>query len=198
MSTLLRRTVDVACALCVTALVGGVIYFAKQEATERQAILAVASDLARFRQTLTTRAAYNGTDLNSRGWPNTIDPKWFQSDPPRNMLVTPDRPWVDVATSEEALLKDPPVRMTVSRLQASFWYNPFQGIIRARVPVVINDRKALEMYNTVNGTSLDSIYAPPPPVKVAVAEPPKAGPVPARAVPGVSVTVSHSSEPSKN
>ncbi len=160
MATTLRRVVDVVCALSVVGLVAAILYYANDEVQERQSILAVATDVQRFRQALMTRAAYNGASLNARGWPTTIDPAWFTSDPPRNMLVTPDRPWVEVATADEAMLKDPMVRMTISTTQASFWYNPYQGIIRARVPVAINDRKALELYNAINGTALDSIYAP--------------------------------------
>lgn len=170
MATALRRTVDVVCALSVFGLVAGILYSANDEVRERQSILAVATDVQRFRQALMTRAAYNGADLNTRGWPSTVDPTWFTNDPPRNMLVTPDRPWVEVATPDEAPLKDPQIRMTINGTLASFWYNPYQGVIRARVPVAINDRKALDLYNAVNGTNLDSIYAPAPPPRAPAAE----------------------------
>jgi hypothetical protein len=58
--------------------------------------------------------------------------------------------------------------MAIDNSVASFWYNPYQGVIRARVPIVISDRKAL--YNSVNRTRLDSIYSKDLPIE----EPPAA------------------------
>jgi len=57
---------------------------------------------------------------------------------------------------------DPPVRMTIDGKLASFWYNPYQGIVRARVPVCVSDRKALDLYNSINGTRLSELYGAPP------------------------------------
>jgi hypothetical protein len=52
----------------------------------------------------------------------------------------------------------PPVRLTLDDRMASFWYNPYQGVVRARVPVQVNDDAALELYNRINGCSLLSIF----------------------------------------
>src|SRR5436189_110153 len=49
-------------------------------------------------------------------------------------------------------------------LVAGVLYFANEGV-RARVPVEINDRKALYLYTSVNGTNLDSIYAPAMPPK---------------------------------
>src|SRR5262245_28375102 len=118
-----RRAVDIVCALFAVGVVAGILYFNSEEMREGRVVTSMTSELRRFREAIDTRAAA-GTDTNARGWPNTIDPTWFGNDPPRNALVTPDRPWVEVATPEEATLTDPEVRMTLSPLLASFWYNP--------------------------------------------------------------------------
>ena len=125
-----------------------------------QAVQKVATETERFRQMIAVRAAGSKADLNPRGSPKTIDPSWFTEGPPRNTLVTPGRPWVEIATEDEAQLSNPMIRMTVNPSLASFWYNPYQGIVRARVPVTISDREALDWYNTINGTSLDSSATP--------------------------------------
>jgi hypothetical protein len=101
-----------------------------------------------------------------------VDPQWFGAEPPRNGLVSPERPWVEVATPAEASLQDPPVRLTVDPKVAAFWYNPYQGVVRARVPVSISDAKSLAMYNAINGTRLTTIYG------VAPEEPAHEGPGP--------------------
>jgi hypothetical protein len=41
---------------------------------------------------------------------------------------------------------------------AAFWYNPYQGILRARVPVMISDEESLSVYNRINSSSLTSIF----------------------------------------
>jgi hypothetical protein len=154
----LRTTVNVVSALGAIGLVVFISYYSSARVRERRAAQAVAAGVDKFRKVLAFRAAANETQTNGRGWPVTVDPEWFSGDPPRNVLVTPDRPWVEIATVAEAPLHDPPVRMTIDNRVASFWYNPYQGVVRARVPVSISDQKSLDLYNQINGTSLDSIY----------------------------------------
>ncbi|MFN0131875.1 MAG: hypothetical protein ACKVW3_04990 [Phycisphaerales bacterium] len=159
MTSPLRRTVD------VVAVLAGVGFFAwigdwwLGRLAEEQVRQRVSTSVRKFEQVLSLHAASNEGPTNQRGWPVTVDPTWFETDPPRNGLVTPDRPWVEIATEDEADLRDPPIRMTIDPRHASFWYNPYQGVVRARVPVMINDKQALALYNRVNRTNLDSIYA---------------------------------------
>lgn len=158
MPTTLRRAVDAACVLAAIGMVAGLGSYFLDEYKQQKLVHNLAADLDRFKQTLSYRAASNQTEVNVRGWPVTVDPTWFGADPPRNPLVSADRPWLEVATPGEAAFMDPPVRIAIDNSVASFWYNPYQGVVRARVPIVISDRKALELYNSVNGTRLDSIY----------------------------------------
>ena len=121
----------------------------------------VRQEVRRFELEIKLRAATENAELTGRDWPMTIDPAWFKS-PPQNTLVSRDRPWVDVAPPEHADLSNPVMRLAMDHTYASFWYNPYQGIIRARVPMAINDEQALGLYNLVNATSLTNLYAAPP------------------------------------
>ena len=168
----MRRVVNcvaVAVALSGAAGLGG--YFYKQHQAEQQ-VTDVSAGLRRFEQVLAFHGAGKETPATERGWPTTVEPVWFNGDPPRNWLVTQDRPWLEIATPEQAELADPPLRIALSNTVASFWYNPYRGVIRARVPISISDSKALELYNKANGTALDNIYCADaaPPLKAAAAD----------------------------
>ncbi|MFM9994660.1 MAG: hypothetical protein ACKVU4_02540 [Phycisphaerales bacterium] len=154
----LRRTVDVVTVLAALGLIGGLAYYKLEEQRKQEQVQKLTEDVTRFEQMIKLRAATKDVELNGRGWPVTIDPAWFGGDAPRNPLLTGDRPWVEVARPEDALQRDPLVRVALDERYAGFWYNPYQGIIRARVPLEINDKLTLDLYNLVNATTLPSIY----------------------------------------
>lgn len=159
MASTLRRIVD---TVTVLAAVGVVAGFAAREVDRRQRegqIRDVADAVRRFELTLKLHAATEQTDVNARGWPVWVDPAWFEGDPPRNTLVSGSRPWVEVATPEQAHLLHPPTRVVMSDDEAAFWYSPYQGVVRARVPMTMSDEGTLELYNTVNRSDLTSIYS---------------------------------------
>jgi hypothetical protein len=175
----LRRIVDAVMVLTILGLVGGVAAFELHRNEEERAVGAMTETVRDFERMLRLRAATKDVELNGRGWPTTIDPGWFDEEPPRNTLVSPDRPWVEIAPPEDAGLLHPPIRIVVSTDLASFWYNPYQGVVRARVPVSISDRQALDLYNKVNGTNLESIFVVEQPApRPEAAEPPAAEPEP--------------------
>jgi hypothetical protein len=158
MSKSLRRAVDlstIAAAVGLTAMLAW--HFSGQFKREKE-VQTVQDSLRRFDQMLSMRAAAKDTPMSGRGWPLTMDATWFGNDPPRNVLLTPDRPWIEVAAASEAHLKHPNIRVAADYKTAAFWYNPYQGILRARVPYEISDERAREMYNLINQTTVDSIY----------------------------------------
>src|SRR5690606_1945636 len=158
---MLRRIVDIV-AISAAAGVCGVLAWRGYEHFEsRGTIRAVSGELRRFEQALALQATSGQTQTNARGWPVTIEAEWFNGDPPRNVLVTQARPWIEVAPLEHAELTNPVIRMTIDNTIAAFWYNPYQGIVRARVPMHISDGGSLSLYNAVNGTSLASIHGEP-------------------------------------
>lgn len=149
---------DVVAAVGVISLVGGTLYLQRARRAEDALFQQAQTDVRRMELEIKYRAATKTSDLNARGWPVTIDPAWFQHNPPANALLDDDRPWVEVAGTAQAELMHPPVRMAVDRDLAAFWYNPYQGVIRARVPVMVSDDKATELYNRINGVGMPSIF----------------------------------------
>lgn len=157
-NSLVRWIRDLALLLVVLAVVGGAVLYRRHQREEDSLIQRCAAAVNRLETELKYRAATNSTPLNSRGWPVTIDPAWFDGRPPVNDLVSPHRPWVEIASTDEAGFSHPLVRMTVNEQFAQFWYNPWQGIVRARVPVTVSDERTLQLYNRINSSSLPSIF----------------------------------------
>lgn len=149
---------DVVAAIGLVGVVGGALYVQRVHREEEAIFQRAQSDVHRLELEIKYRAATKTTELNGRGWPVTIDPSWFQDDPPANPLLDDDRPWVEVAGTQQAELLHPPVRMAVDKNLAAFWYNPYQGIVRARVPVMVSDEQATSLYNRVNGVGMASIF----------------------------------------
>lgn len=159
----MRRLIEIVIAGTVAVVIGGMLYYRANHQTLEQDAAFVADEVRRFELEIKVRAATTSTQLTGREWPMTIDPAWFDR-PPQNTLVSRDRPWVEVAPPEHAELFDPVYRIALDPTLASFWYNPYQGVIRARVPIAINDEQALRLYNRINGTWLTELYATPPQV----------------------------------
>jgi hypothetical protein len=127
---------------------------------EKATVGGVSRALAVFQRQLSIQAAAKEREQGGSGWPDTIELAWFGEDAPRNPLLSPDRPWVEVATPDQADLSDPPVRVAVSTAYAAFWYNPAKGIVRARVPLKMSEAASVELYNQINGTDIVEGYAP--------------------------------------
>jgi hypothetical protein len=51
----------------------------------------------------------------------------------------------------------PPDPIITSENQAEFWYNPNRGIFRARVMAQMTNEQTRQIYNQVNGTSLETV-----------------------------------------
>lgn len=153
-----RTLRDIIALLLLVVLVGGGAWYVRETRRRDAAVQAVAGDVRRIELEVKFRAATNGAELNARGWPLTVDPAWFAENPPLNQLLPADHPWLEVAGAEDASLTHPEARMAVDPSVAAFWYNPAQGIVRARVPVMLSDADATVLYNTVNGTNLPSMF----------------------------------------
>lgn len=165
---------DVVAAIGLVSVVGGALYVQRAHREEEALFQLAQSDVRRMELEIKYRAATKTTELNGRGWPVTVDPSWFQNDPPVNPLLDDDRPWVEVAGTQQADLLHPPVRMAVDKDLAAFWYNPYQGIVRARVPVMVSDDQATALYNRINGVGMASIFTREPAAdRPAKAETPK-------------------------
>lgn len=156
----MRRIVDALGVLVILAIGLLVVIVEQGRRSDDQVIADASQALRRFEREVRVRAATDDVVVNGRGWPVTIDPGWFSGAPPENPLLTRDRPWVEVAAPNQAHQLHPDSPVAFDSSVASFWYNPYNGVIRARVPHSLSDKQALELYNRVNGTALASIFAP--------------------------------------
>jgi hypothetical protein len=157
---------DIALLLILVAIGGSVMWWKYDRHQNDTRVQKTSADTQRLEREIRFRAATKAVALNPRGWPATVDPTWFETDPPVNSVVGPAHPWVEVAQEDEAGLMHPRVRMTLDEKVAGFWYNPYQGVVRARVPVSVSDDQATAMYNAVNLASLPSILWMESPVDV--------------------------------
>jgi hypothetical protein len=154
----MRVLVDSVVAMLLAAVLGGVLVYERADQERDEAVQSARESVRRIGEEIRLRAATGQTQLNGRGWPVTVDPEWFDRSIPQNLLLSADRPWLEIASPEEANLLHPPVRIATDRDVAAFWYNPGMGVVRARVPVQISDRSTTTLYNEINAADLDSIF----------------------------------------
>lgn len=147
--------------LCATMLGGtytAVNWRQSADAVENGVLQAAIGARRALEREVRIRAAMKEVELNPMGWPRTIDPAWFAMSPPRNPYVSGDHPWVEVASAEQRNLVEPPIRQALTEDVAAYWYNPANGVIRARVGASVTDAGAIDLYNRVNSASVDSLF----------------------------------------
>src|SRR5690606_18145470 len=114
--------------------------------------------IRQIHQQVILQAALEQVPLNSAGYPDTVEVEWFELTVPRNPLLSADRPWLEVAGVEQRDELNPAKLTASDSTVAAFWYNPYQGIVRARVPAEVTDQTAISLYNRINGTNLTSLF----------------------------------------
>ena len=102
------------------------------------------------------RATMADVEINAAGFPNEVNPVWFDDGAPTNALAD-GRPWIEIADESEFGLRHPRNPTLEGGAGAMFWYNPALGIVRARVPRTLSDADAIATYNAVNGTQIRSL-----------------------------------------
>jgi len=124
-------------------------------AEDKYAAKKTQSSIEQIHREIAVRSQSPNTELNGRGFPSSIDPSWFRKRP-ENYTVSFERPWVDIASVEEADRRHPEMPIAHEGM-ASFWYNPALGVIRARVPAQTTDRAAHLLYCKLNSVDPDEI-----------------------------------------
>ena len=154
----MRLMMDTLVALMLIALLGGVMWHNRTGQTETQQRESTRAEVRRFQQQLALQNALATVQFNAHGHPDTIDPQWFMGDLPDNALLSDEHPWVDVAGPDEKDLIHPRQCVATSVDLAKFWYNPHNGIIRARVPVAISDKAAIALYTFINECPVPDLF----------------------------------------
>lgn len=154
----MRLMLHVASLVMACLALAGYLWHKQSVRHEHELVAEAREAVMEIHRVVRYRSATEDATLNQLGWPSTIDPSWFGKAVPTNPLLTRDRPWVEVASSGESKLTDPPIRQVLGEGIAAFWYNPANGIVRARVGAAVSDEKALDLYNEINGTTLRSLF----------------------------------------
>ena len=155
---MLKRVLDITLLVLVLSIVIGGVIWSRAGHEETSAIDGTRSAISRLEREIRLRSGTASAELNPRGWPVRIESGWFAGSAPRNLLLSDDHPWMEIAPPSDAGLEHPRVRIAIDRSTASFWYNPANGIIRARTPGGVSDKRTTEVYNLVNSSSLSSIF----------------------------------------
>lgn len=151
----MRLLVDTVIALMLAAMLGGALLSQRQDREQLDRIAAVQQSVRAIQSQALYRAAMGEVEATPSGYSRKIDIAWFDG-PPRNILVEDEGEafqWIDYP-AEDAHQAFDPTHIVASGGQASFWYNPFRGIVRARVPRQFTQQATVDLYNLVNGTSL--------------------------------------------
>lgn len=154
----MRLVLDTLIVLMLLAILAGVMYHNRRAQDLAQQRELARAELHRLQRQIHLQAALARASQNERGYPLTIDPEWFQGQLPRNAMLEPGHPWLEVAGPSQRNLDHPRDLVAAAPEAASFWYNPSTGIVRARVPSGISDAEALELYNYVNETDVQALF----------------------------------------
>ena len=155
----MRLILDSLMAVVLAALLAGILIHQQHEQQYQRDVETVRANVRLIQQQVMLQAALERVPRNEYGFPITIDPEWFGDMVPRNPLLGPGHPWMEIAGADESRLVHPAIRIADKTSVAGFWYNPITGVVRARVPHEVSDQRALELYNFVNGCNLPSLFA---------------------------------------
>jgi hypothetical protein len=155
---MMRIVIDSLVAVMLAGVLASVIMFNREDGVEEHLVEQTREAVREVRQQLTLQVALEKTDLNDYGWPRTIDPDWFTSGLPKNTLLDENaRPWLEVAGIGDRDRDHPANIVASSKTLAAFWYNPYNGVVRARVPEGTTDETSLRLYNSVNASLITSV-----------------------------------------
>jgi type II secretory pathway component PulJ len=155
---LMRILIDGMIAVMVLAILAGMTWHSNATRAQNQQRELTRAEVRRFQQQIALQSALAQVERNERGYPGRVEPNWFQGKLPVNPLVDVDHPWLEIAGPEQKGLTHPPQRVAASPVLAKFWYNPSNGIVRARVPSSLSDAGALELYNFINDANLTDLF----------------------------------------
>ncbi len=147
---------DIALLASLTAVGLGTLGWWRDQEDAALRTLATAAAVRTIQTHIAMEATLGGDQLNSDGYPASIDPRWFEGGTPINRLAPEDSPWVELASRDECDRDHPKQMSFTGGRHAMFWYNPKKGIIRARVPEQASDLRIKEAYLAANGLTPES------------------------------------------
>ena len=149
----MRLLVDTVIALILVAILGAVLWTQRLDQQRLEQVALVQQAMAALESQALYRAAIGEVHATSAGFAHHLSPAWFDHLPQNPLVDHREVPWVD---SHEDVGPDRlnPRHIVADSHHAGFWYNPYRGLIRARVPMQLTWASTVELYNLVNGTTL--------------------------------------------
>ncbi len=154
----MRLLIDTLIALMLTGLLAGVVVHNRATRDMEDTVELARAEVSRFKSQILLQAALERVELTKCGYPATVDVEWFVGDLPVNPLLGPGHPWLEIANQLQADLEHPEIRTAADHGVAQFWYSPYRGHLRARVPAGTSDATALQLYNRINDCQLTSLF----------------------------------------
>lgn len=149
----MRLIVDTMLALLLIAVLGGILWYQRGQEQWLDKVTAVQEALRAVESKALYYGALGDVDSTQRGYAMRVDAAWFDPLPVNLLFADEARPWMDTVLPEDGEAFNP-ARITAEGNVAAFWYNPYRGIVRARVPMQLTQGATIELYNLVNGTSV--------------------------------------------
>ncbi|MDA0974400.1 MAG: hypothetical protein ACO3P9_00255 [Phycisphaerales bacterium] len=149
----MRRFIDlIALGLLILLLLGAVLYV-NHNRRRSDAVEAARMGLERIQVEVDLIRALHLRETGERAQVPGVDPSWFDGSMPINALLPHRHRWMDVASAEEQFYLHPH-RWWLAQdegHEAMFWFNPRQGVVRARVPFEHSLEWTRAIYIAVNG-----------------------------------------------
>ena len=115
-----------------------------------QTVASTNTALLRIESEIRLRSALDGYQTSREGFVVMVESDWFEGGPPQNALLKgPNRPWIEVDRTGNRSIKNPQ-KPSATGTSAGWWYNPANGIVRAKVPAQATNLATLELYERVN------------------------------------------------
>lgn len=157
----MRTLLNILVVVMLAGILVGVVMIRSNKGIKQDQIRTARDEVRRFQRQITFQATIAEVELTAEGYPVTADPNSFHDNLPQNLLIEAGHPWVEIAGRNERSFLHPLDIVVHDAVAAQFWYNPYKGIVRARVPADISDAIALEVYNQVNDSSLGGVFSRP-------------------------------------
>ncbi len=148
----MRLLVDFMIALIVLVVIATIMVQQRARAEQNSLVEQTQHAMHAIESKAIFHAGLGETDLTRRGYPMVIDELWFDQ-LPVNPLTGPTIVWIEVAADDNIKAFNPRY-VTAEHGRSAFWYNPYLGIVRARVPMQTSEQATVDLYNMVNGTTL--------------------------------------------
>ena len=153
----MRILIDTLVAIMVLGLLGGVVIHQADSKNLEREKRATREAVRSMQSQIRLHAALHSEGHASLQFPTDIQASWFGETVPINRLLEEQHPWLEIASEGDRHLRHPVHGVASQNSQAGFWYNPYLGVVRGRVPGNISDRESLELYNFINDTDRSSL-----------------------------------------